>query len=334
MTSALLQFILSSLVIVFVGSALTRCADAVAEKTKLGRLFVGSILLAGATSLPELFVDLSSIRLGNADIAVGDLLGSSLMNLLILAVLDLTQYSRGRILSRSSAAHALSGCMTILLTALAGMGILLSRQLDTPVVAGMGPSVIAIFAAYLFAVRVVYYDQRAAMGSGQAKEAAAASLPAMSLRTAGLGYAASAAVILIAAIHLAESAGELAELTGLGKTFLGTTLVAVCTSLPEMVTSLAAVRAGAFDLAVGNILGSNSFNLALLVPLDIAAPGSLLESVAITHVFTALGTILATSLALMGQLHHVERRRPFLEPDAWLMIAVILATLLVIYQLR
>lgn len=127
LTSALLQFLLAATVVVFAGNALTRCADAIAELTKLGRLLVGSIFLAGATSLPELTVDISAVKRGLPDLAVGDLLGSSLFNLLILAVADLMNSSRGRMLSRESAAHALSATMSIALTALAGISIFSGR---------------------------------------------------------------------------------------------------------------------------------------------------------------------------------------------------------------
>ncbi len=96
MAVATLQFVLSAAVIVAAGVALTRFGDAIADLTGLGRLIVGSILLAGATSLPELTVDISAVRFGLPDLAVGDLMGSSLFNLLILAVADLAHRSRAR----------------------------------------------------------------------------------------------------------------------------------------------------------------------------------------------------------------------------------------------
>jgi cation:H+ antiporter len=130
---------------------------------------------------------------------------------------------------------------------------------------------------------------------------------------------------------MAESAGAIAEMTGLGKTFIGSTLVAFCTSLPELVSTIAAVRMGAFDLAVGNIFGSNSFNMILLVPLDWLHPGNLLGSISRSHVLTALGVILATSVAVMGQLYHEEKRKKIIEPDALAIIAVVIGALYVLY---
>src|SRR5512133_2743897 len=115
MTRLLVVFILCGAAIVAAGSFLTRFADAIADLTGWGRLLVGSILLAGATSLPALAVDTDAILLGQPNLAAGDLLGSCLCNLLILAVLDLSHFSRGRMLSSLASAHALSGMMTIIL---------------------------------------------------------------------------------------------------------------------------------------------------------------------------------------------------------------------------
>ena len=137
-----------------------------------------------------------------------------------------------------------------------------------------------------------------------------------SLPKAILGYIAGATTIVVTAPYMAEAAGELADLTGLGGTFFGTTMVALCTSLPELVATVVSVRMGAFDLALGNIFGSNTFNMILLVPLDIASSGSLMAGVSQTHALTAFATILVTAVAVMGQLYHVEKRKRFVEPDA------------------
>ncbi len=109
MTGAILQFLIAAAIIVAAGTFLSRFADIIAEVTGMGRLLIGSILLAGATSLPELSVDISAVRKGLPNVAVGDLMGSSLMNLLILGIVDLLPGSRGRALSRISSAHALPG---------------------------------------------------------------------------------------------------------------------------------------------------------------------------------------------------------------------------------
>ena len=337
MGEALLQFFVTAAVIAVAGSFLTRYADAIADLTGLGRLLAGSIFLAAATSLPELSVDLGAVRIGAADIAVGDLLGSSLFNLLILAMLDSLYIPRWRMLSRISAAHALSAMQSIALTTLAGLGILLGPQLVGATFGGIGVFVLAILFAYILGARLVYYDQR--LSAARKKEDDDSSeivvIPAgkMSMKRAILGYVAAAAAILAAGPYLAGAAGRLAELSGLGNTFVGTTFVALCTSLPELVASLDAVRLGALDLALGNIFGSNVFNMVLLVPLDLAAPGSLLSTVSTVHALTCLSTILVTSVAVMGQLYRAERRIHFIEPDALLVALLVVASLAMIYYL-
>jgi cation:H+ antiporter len=90
----------------------------------------------------------------------------------------------------------------------------------------------------------------------------------------------------------------------------------------------------AFDMAVGNIFGSNCFNMMLLALLDLADSGSLLSSVSPTHVYTALCGIVVTATVLLGQLSRVEGKRRFLEPDALLAIFMILCAMTGLYFLK
>jgi cation:H+ antiporter len=122
-----------------------------------------------------------------------------------------------------------------------------------------------------------------------------------------------------------------ADLSGLGNTFVGTTLVALSTSLPELAASFAAIRIGSLDLAVGNLFGSNAFNMLLFVPLDFACPGVLFASVSSVHTISAFAAILATSVIIMGQLYQVERRIPILEPDSLAVITIVIGALAIIY---
>jgi cation:H+ antiporter len=337
----LVQFAVCAVLIVVAGTYLSKFADAIADLTGLGRLLIGSVLLAGATSLPELTVDVSAVRLGAADLAVGDLLGSSLMNLLILAILDLSHRSRGRMLSRQAAAHALSGSLAAALTAVVGLGLLTGKAFAPYSVLEIGPATFVIIAAYLLGVRLIYLDQRIAIRSAvESGGAVEGHRSGMSLKQALSGFAACAAVIFIAGPFMAHAADELADKSGLGGTFVGTTLVAFSTSLPELVSSLAALRLGAHDLAIGNVFGSNAFNMILLAPLDVfhrgsaldpTHTGSLLADVATGHAITCVAVILATLVAVMGQLYQAESRTRLIEPDAWLVIAIVASALALVY---
>jgi len=329
---AIVQFVLAAGVIVVAGAFLARSADRIAEVTGFGRLLVGSVLLAGATSLPELSVDVSASLKGLDDIAVGDLVGSSLANLLILGVADLLHRSGRGMLSRAAAAHAISGAMSMVLTAAAGV-MLLSRF--GVGVWGVGFGSVAIFVAYVLGLRIVVYDQRlAARQAGAVGEEGKKKGGPGELRSAGLTFAGAAAAIFVAAPFVADAAGTIAEATGLGGTFVGTTLVAFSTSLPELVSTITAVRMRSFDLAVGNIFGSNAFNMAMLLPVDIVSKGPLLSTVSETHAVTCLWVVLITGVVLIGQLYGVERRKRGLEPDALMVIGLVILALFTVYRLR
>jgi cation:H+ antiporter len=145
------------------------------------------------------------------------------------------------------------------------------------------------------------------------------------------GFVAAGAIILLAAPYLAHAADELAERSGLGRTFVGTTLVALSTSLLELVASLAALKLGAYDLAIGNVFGSNSFNISMLAILDAVQPGPLLSIIAPVNAMTGVAVILVTAVAISGQLYRVEARVRFVEPDAFMVVALALGAMGLVY---
>lgn len=329
MTGTLIQFFLSATVITIAGIFLAKSSEKIGRLTNIGSLFAGIVLLAGATSLPELLVDLSAVQKEMPDLAVGDLLGSSLMNLLILAVADLIHKNTRKIFSRASAQHALSAAISINMTVLTCVFIFLGPFLVDFNIGDVGLGPIAIGISYILGLRLVYRDQ----GVNAPENAPKAENKKNALPRAIFIYLLAASAIFVAAPFLAESAGKIATLTGVGDTFIGSTLVALCTSLPELVSTITAVRMGSFDLAVGNIFGSNSFNMILLIPLDFVFAGNLLAAITQTHILTALAVILATSVTVMGQLYQVEKRKKFIEPDALTVIAIVLAALALIFKL-
>ena len=336
MILVILQFILSALAIIVAGSFLTKFADKIADATGWGKLFVGGLLLAGATSLPELMVDLKAVKLDLPDLAVGDLLGSSLFNLLILATLDFAFPSAFRRTAFSPAFlhHSLAAVLTIVLTSIVGIGI--ASRLE---ISFFGVSLFswAVVVVYLYGLRLIYLEgnyQAATPGEIEVHHPVNSSHRYKSLLFAFSGYIGCALVILAAAPFLVQAADELAKQSGLGHTFIGTTLVALATSLPELVATLAAFRMGAPDLALGNIFGSNAFNMILFVPLDFMYPKVLFSSVKSIHAVTALCVVAATSIAVMGQLYRKKERSRFSEPSSEIVVIVILLFLILLYCLK
>jgi len=318
------MFLLSAVVILIAGTKLSHYADRIAEHSGLGRLWIGVVLLAGATSLPEVFTAVSAVLLDEPNIAVGNLVGAGLSNMLTLALIDMA-YRQKRIWQQAALEHALIAGLAVTLTGLAGLLIVVRRPLPLWHV-GLGTVAIAVI--YVLGMRVVFRQEGMRRRAQQLErvvkaEEAGSSRPvaAGALKRALVGFALAALGILVAAPMLAESAKELAEATGISTTFIGTSLVAITTTLPELVTTFAAVRLGAFDLAVGNLFGSNAFNMAILLLADLAYwKGPLLAAVEPTHAVTAFVSIVLMSVGVMGILYRAEKRFMLIEPDSLLMI--------------
>ncbi len=329
MSSLILAFMFLSAVIIVAGTFLSKYADAMAELTGLGRTLGGLLLLASATSLPELAVDCKAAMIDAPDLAVGAVLGSSVFNLLILGVLDLCHGRRDRIISPVSASHAISAITSMILTGIVMMFLLLKNlPMDWY---GVGLGTLLTFVVYLASLRLVYLDQ---MDGRDGFEERQGRDGGMTLRQALLGYLIATTVIVVAASFLAPTADKLAEVTNLGGTFIGSTLVALTTSLPEVVTSAAAIRMGAFDLAVGNVLGSNAFNMAILFPVDLVyRSGSLLEDAEISHAVTGSAVIVITGILTLGLLYRPQRRFWLIEPNAGLVVLSAGAAFVALYYL-
>lgn len=332
MNVAIFQFLISALIIIFAGHYLTKSADKIADITGWGKMFVGSLLLAGATSIPELMVDIKSVKMNLPDLAVGDLLGSSLFNLLILATLDFTFPSafRRTAFSPSFLHHSLSAVLSIILTAIVGIAI--TSQIST---SAIGVSIFswAIVAIYFFGIRLTYMD--GARDSDTKKyESKSSKKKVKQLFFPFSCFLVSTVIIITTAPFLVSSADQISKMSGLGHAFIGTTLVALSTSLPELAATFAAFRMGAPDLAIGNIFGSNAFNMLLFVPLDFFYINNIFTSVKNVNAVTAFGIITATGIAVMGQLYRKKERSRFLEPSSEAVIAIIILIFILNYYLK
>ncbi|MDE3243712.1 MAG: sodium:calcium antiporter [Nitrospirota bacterium] len=330
-----LMFVLSATVIVVAGTKLSQYGDLIAEHSGLGRLWIGVVLLAGATSLPESFTAVSAVLIDAPNIAVGDLFGAGLTNMLTLALIDLA-YREKRVWQQAALEQALIATLAIILTGLAGLLIIVRQPIP---IEGIGLGTIAIAAIYVFGMRVVFRQEDMRRREKERERIVEAEAPrgaasANALRRASIGFAVAALALLAAAPLLAEAAKEIAVTTGISATFIGTSLVAITTSLPELVTSFAAVRLGALDLAVGNLFGSNAINMAVLLLADAAyRQGPLLASIETTHVATALLSILLMSVGLMGIIYRAEKRFLLIEPDSVLMIVGYLSGMWLLFRI-
>jgi cation:H+ antiporter len=329
-------FVLSAAAIVFAGTALSRYGDQIAEFTGLGRLWIGVVLMAAATSLPEVLTTMSAGWMDAPDLAAGDLFGAGLSNMLTLGLVDLL-YHQKRVWRQAALEHTLTAALAMALTALAAFFVLLRVNVTH---LGVGLGSLTLLILYVLGMRLVFRQEdmkrrereQEALVAGMAdRRAAGARRP--ELQRAVIRFSAAALVLLVAAPFLAWSAARIAEETGTSATFIGTSLVAITTSLPELVTSIAAVRLGAFDLAVGNLFGSNAFNMAAFLFADMAyRGGGLLNEVSPAHAMTALWSILMMTIGLMGIIYRAEKRFLLIEPDSLLMIVTYVLGLWLLFR--
>jgi cation:H+ antiporter len=309
------QFVISSILIVVAAIKLAEYGDVIAVRTKLGGMFIGTLVLAGATSLPELFTTINSINQQVPDLAAGSIFGSSMFNMLMLAVLDLLN-PRTRILRRVAINHALSAGLAVLLSGTGAFFILANIETQ---IGWVGLDSLILVGMYWFGMRLVYARTRIGAPAAEAPRVQVEDWRRLGM--AGLGFVVATAVLVMVTPWLVRSSVGIAEITGLTTNFIGTTLVALVTSLPEVVTTFTATRVGAYDLAVGNLFGSNIFNVFALGSTDVFYfQGRFLALVDPRMTLAAMGGLLLTALGLVGTVAQVERRLLFVEIDALLII--------------
>jgi cation:H+ antiporter len=301
-----IEFLVCLAVIGVAGARLTRYGDAIADKTGLGRTWVGVLLLASVTSLPELSTGISSVTVAAVpNIAVGDVLGSCVFNLLILAVLDVIN-RRESVYREASQGHILSSGFGVVLLGVIGLSIILSPTGPSMALGHVGYYSLVLIVLYFVAMRTVFrYEMKHV---GEFTEQEPDRYPQITLRQTVIRYLGAAALVVGAGSWLPFIGGALATQMGWSESFVGTLFVAIVTSLPEMVVTIAAVRLAALDMAVGNVLGSNLFNTVIIAVDDLFySSGPLLADVDTSHAATALTAIMMTGLAVVGFLYRPHR---------------------------
>jgi cation:H+ antiporter len=295
------------------------------------------VLVAAATSLPEIAVAVSAVLVGEPDLAIGNLLGSNMANMALLAIVDLAY--RGRVWHRVGPGHARTAAVATALTSVAVLAILRPFELAF---GWVGIESIIIFTGFVSLIAWTRRSSTPAVSAGETshEEHVAAGevdepighramLETIKGDLARFGVA--ALIILVTAPVLVYAADGIAGESGLGETFVGASFLAFSTSLPELATALAAVRIGAFDLAVGSLLGSNAFNMAIILIVDLFyLDGPILANVAPIEAFVGVSAILLMSIVLAGIIHGARTRASRLEPGSWM---ALIAYLLLMYMI-
>jgi cation:H+ antiporter len=318
-----LKFIVCAAIIYFAGTKLTKYGDAIAHKTGLSHAWVGIVLLALVTSLPELANGISAVTLARIpDLAMGDLLGACMINMFSLAMLDLIWGVRGRqsVFIKFGQSNLVSTLFGIIILVVVSASLALSRFLFDFTVFGISIYSFIIFGVYLLALR--------ALGQHMEEDVVGEEEYA---KVSGLqiyGFFIILALIVIGAgAWLPFIGSEIVSAMGWGETFVAVLFIAIATTLPELTVSLSALRLGERGMAIGNLVGSNIFNVTIIFLIDIFnQPGSIIAEVSFNMIYAALFGAL-----LMGLAYLTLRKRIVNHMISVLMVLIYLFSLFFLF---
>ena len=327
----ILGFTLCAAVIIYSGTKLAKYGDKIADLTGWGKAWVGLILMASVTSLPELITGISAVAIvKQPDLAAGDIFGSCIFNLLILSVLDAR--IKKPLFSMVKSSHIVAAIFGIILLTVAGMAIFLSHEI--PSVLWISSFTFVLFGIYLIAVWGIFkYEHATLIDSPPETTIAQSPSRSADLKKVIGDYTLHALIVIGAAVFLPYFGEHIASHSGLSNSFFGTLFLAAATSLPELVVSLAALKIGALDMAVGNLLGSNVFNMFILGIDDIFyREGSLFKDISPSHLVSAFIIIIMTAVVGLGLLFKPQKKQFWLfSIDTFIIILLYLALMIYLF---
>lgn len=259
LTIAIAVFLASAVLVMFCGAKLAVYGDALATLTGWGRLFVGSLLVALATSLPELSTNISAVQLDppNPELAVGNVFGANMLNMFTMSAVALA-FGGKRFLVQVAPEQ---GYLIVVAVVLTGAAILFGAIQWGANVGEVGISSVILIVLFVAGMWWVYKNRPAA--ADEAEED-----PGMTLGKAWGMFGLVSLGVVIAGFFLAWSTDEIAGITGIASSTLGILLVSLVTTMPEASSTIAAARIGAMDLGVAGLYGSCAFNVTIMFYAD------------------------------------------------------------------
>lgn len=328
----LLQFALCAVLIARAGYMLSVSADALAQAYGWGRGWVGLALLATVTSLPELACGISAVAVvGEPNLAVGNALGACVVNLLFLAVVDAMQRDQP-LYQEASPTHLLSAGFGVVMLGFVALSLLTAREI--PALLHVGVYSPGLLLLYLLALKAVHGHEVCHLAARRVPPSGIETGPRpvpparntqnwqAKVGTEWRRFGTASLLVLAAGIWLPEVANRLAESAGLSTSFVGTVLMSLVTTLPEIAVTLGALRVGALDMAIGNLLGSNLFNVMVLSIDDLFyLNGPLLTEVSAVHAATAVTALVMSGLVIVGLV--MRPRGRVLRVASWVSLGLV-----------
>lgn len=249
-------------VVVFLSMKLGKYVDIIDAKSNISGAFIGGVMLAAVTSLPELFTSLSAVWVvGESSFVIGNILGSNLINLAFMGAIMLAFTKRYKF-AKFSKSYYVSLLVGMSMYALVAVGLFLGEYLRIGWFTAVSPF---IFVLYVLFLKRINTSSDSKEGGKQEDD--------MALRTAVIRFAICAVVLIGASVTLTYLTDIVADNLQLGETFAGALFLGIATSLPELISSITLCSRGNFNASAGNFIGSNVFNFTILFVADIFSFG-------------------------------------------------------------
>ncbi|UOD34963.1 sodium:calcium antiporter [Deferribacteraceae bacterium V6Fe1] len=283
-------FAVSAFLVIFSGVKLSKYGDVIASKTPLGHSFVGVTFIALFTSLPELISSIGAVTIVDApDLVFGNVYGSNMFNILIIFFLD-ALFKKDSVFKSVSLSNIVTASFAILLPLISAFGFLLNIKLFNVSAISLG-----IFIIYILSMYSAY--RTIDMSDSDIED----EKTDISLNRAVFMFMFMASIIVFAGLLLSKSADEIAEATGLGRTVVGSFLLALVTSLPEVSACFGAIKVGSTNMAIGNLLGSNVFNITVIPIADIFyKKGDIFMAASKINLVAAICSAIIVLIAVLG----------------------------------
>lgn len=327
-------FAVAAFVIAIVGIRLTKVADRLADKTGWGEALFGAIFLGGSTSLPGIVASVTAAFGGHPELAVSNAVGGIAAQTVFLSIADLFYRRANLEHAAASAANLIQGTLLITLLSLP----FLAMSSNPISIWGIHPASFVLIAAYIFGMRLVSQAKTEPMWRAKRTtetrfdEPDNESAGGSNLASLWMRFGLFAVLLATAGYVVAESGVAIANRTGLSETIVGSLFTAISTSLPELITSVAAVRRGALTLAVSDIIGGNTFDVLFLAFSDFAyRGGSIYHTITQRQIFIISLTILLTGILLLGLLRREKRGIANIGFESFLILILYVGGLLLLF---
>jgi cation:H+ antiporter len=309
----IVAFLAAALVITAAGIRLARVADQLADRTGLGEALTGTIFLAVSTSLPGLVASITAALEGRPALAISNAVGGIAVQTVFLALADISY-------RKANLEHAAASIQNMIQAAL------LITMLSLLLIGFTGPDITLgpvhavsplLLLTAVFGMVLVFRSGEKPMWRPSRTRLTVPDVPDEDAKRMHLGlllgtFAATAVLVAIAGAVVASTTGVIADRTGISETMAGALLSGLVTSIPELVTTLAAVRRGALTLAVSDIVGGNFFDVLFIFAADVAfLSGSIYhaDGVGPREIFLTVLTLLLSVILLLGLLYR-QRQGP------------------------